>query len=134
MIRNLIDNARRHGGDAAPEVTVSRRAPGYAPRSRCATTARASPEAERERIFEPFYRLAGLGRERPRLAGSASRWCARSPATTAATCSAARAAGGGSLFAITLPTLESASRTRQPDRIPLRPGAKMHLSRAPGLA
>ena len=41
MLRNLIDNARRYGGDAAPEVTVGRRPAGL-PASRCATTAPAS--------------------------------------------------------------------------------------------
>jgi signal transduction histidine kinase len=57
MIRNLIENARRHGGDGAPEIRVSRAAgqtivlvrdhgPGI-------------PEGERERIFQPFYRLPG---------------------------------------------------------------------------
>ncbi len=54
MIRNLLENARRHGGGTPIEVTVgagasatlsvSDRGPGV-------------PEAEREKIFEPFYRL-----------------------------------------------------------------------------
>jgi signal transduction histidine kinase len=58
MIRNLIENARRHGGDAAPEVRVTRAASGEAQ-----LTVRdhgpGVPEAEREKIFAPFYRLAG---------------------------------------------------------------------------
>jgi signal transduction histidine kinase len=56
-VRNLLENARRYGGEASIEVdfarrdnalvvTVCDRGPGV-------------PEAERERIFEPFYRLAG---------------------------------------------------------------------------
>jgi len=55
-LRNLIENAARHGG-APADVTLSRadgrirvdvcdRGPGV-------------PESERERIFEPFYRLPG---------------------------------------------------------------------------
>ena len=52
MIRNLLENARRHG--AAPmtihvargEIRVCDAGPGV-------------PEAERERVFEPFYRRAG---------------------------------------------------------------------------
>jgi signal transduction histidine kinase len=58
LFRNLIDNAARHGGGTTAEVTVSGgdqarvtidvadRGPGV-------------PEAERDRIFEPFYRLKG---------------------------------------------------------------------------
>jgi signal transduction histidine kinase len=57
LIRNLIDNARKHAGGHGLELALSRdgsdlllsvldRGPGVA-------------EAERERIFEPFYRPAG---------------------------------------------------------------------------
>jgi two-component system, OmpR family, sensor kinase len=56
-LRNLLENARRHGGDAAVTASLARdasavtlaicdRGPGVAP-------------AERERIFDPFYRPAG---------------------------------------------------------------------------
>ena len=56
-LRNLLENAARYGAGAAPEVEIRRiggrvelrisdRGPGVAP-------------AERERIFEPFYRLPG---------------------------------------------------------------------------
>ena len=61
LLRNLLENARRHGGgtqvdvrvrssDSGVEISVCDRGPGV-------------PEAERERIFEPFYRQGGL-RER----------------------------------------------------------------------
>ena len=57
MIRNLIENARRHAGDRAPEVQVNKidgqavlevrdHGPGV-------------PAVEREKIFSPFYRIAG---------------------------------------------------------------------------
>ncbi len=57
LARNLLDNARRYGGDAAVEATLRKtgnevafsvkdRGPGVA-------------EGERERIFEPFYRAPG---------------------------------------------------------------------------
>jgi signal transduction histidine kinase len=57
LVRNLLDNARRHAGAAPIEVTLEQRdavvvlsvcdrGPGVA-------------EAERERIFEPFYRAQG---------------------------------------------------------------------------
>jgi signal transduction histidine kinase len=58
-LRNLLENARRHGSNAAVTASLGRsgntvilsvcdRGPGVAP-------------AERERIFEPFYRPAGTG-------------------------------------------------------------------------
>jgi signal transduction histidine kinase len=57
LVRNLVENAQRYGGGTPIEVSVKRedgcavlevtdRGPGV-------------PEAERQRIFEPFYRLAG---------------------------------------------------------------------------
>jgi signal transduction histidine kinase len=56
-LRNLLENARRYGGSEAPEVEIRRatnqvrlcvsdRGPGV-------------PDSQRERIFEPFYRLPG---------------------------------------------------------------------------
>jgi signal transduction histidine kinase len=52
MIRNLLDNARRHG--AAPiEVRVGNR------ELRVCDGGPGVPEAERDRVFEPFYRPAG---------------------------------------------------------------------------
>ena len=56
LVRNLLENARRHGGGAveawiepaegALRLVVADRGPGV-------------PESERERIFEPFHRAAG---------------------------------------------------------------------------
>ena len=57
LFRNLLDNARRHGGEGAIDVaaacrgaqavvTVCDHGPGI-------------PEPERARVFEPFYRLPG---------------------------------------------------------------------------
>jgi signal transduction histidine kinase len=61
LIRNLLENARRHGGGTPVEVTLV-----AAPQSamlRVCDRGAGVPEAERERIFEPFYRPAGA-RER----------------------------------------------------------------------
>jgi signal transduction histidine kinase len=57
LLRNLLENARRHGGDLPVEVTVR----GVANGARVCVADRGPgvPEAERERIFEPFYRLPG---------------------------------------------------------------------------
>ena len=86
MIRNLLENARRYGGVAPPEVRVGR-TPTGAPGSRCAITGRACRKASARRSSS---RSTGSP-ARPRAAAaaaSASRWCARSPRATAATRSA----------------------------------------------
>jgi signal transduction histidine kinase len=58
MIRNLLENARRYGGGTPIEITVGKRAGGGALLRVC-DRGPGVPEAERERIFEPFHRLAG---------------------------------------------------------------------------
>ena len=71
MIRNLLENAWRYGaqspsaelhGGTGVEVVVAKRAGGGVSLRVC-DRGPGVPEAERERIFEPFYRLAGA-RER----------------------------------------------------------------------
>ena len=58
LVRNLLDNARRHGGGAGVEVRVERTGAGA--RLQVADRGPGVPEAERERIFEPFYRPPGV--------------------------------------------------------------------------
>jgi signal transduction histidine kinase len=58
LVRNLLDNARRHGGADAIEAVVERLAPGGA-RLRVTDRGPGVPPEERERVFEPFYRRAG---------------------------------------------------------------------------
>ncbi|MDQ0467186.1 HAMP domain-containing sensor histidine kinase [Labrys wisconsinensis] len=56
LIRNLLENAVKHG--APPVEITAEQAPGGA----CLTVAdrgRGIPEAERQRVFEPFYRPVG---------------------------------------------------------------------------
>ena len=99
-LRNLLENAQRYGGSAAPEVEIRRaggrvelrigdRGPGVAP-------------AERERIFEPFYRLpghseqiggVGLGLSLVRQISQAHRGSVRCEGRD----------GGGSCFVLSLP-------------------------------
>jgi signal transduction histidine kinase len=57
-IRNLLENARRYGNGTPVEVTVGTRAGGGAV-LRVRDRGPGVPDTERERIFEPFYRLAG---------------------------------------------------------------------------
>jgi signal transduction histidine kinase len=105
MLRNLIDNARRYAGDAAPEVTVSQAAPGYA-RIEVRDHGPGIAEAERERIFEPFYRVAGTA-ETGRGSGLGLALVRQIARHHGGDVQCGSAAGGGSLFAIILPTLES---------------------------
>ncbi|HSN31238.1 MAG TPA: HAMP domain-containing sensor histidine kinase [Ideonella sp.] len=56
-LRNLLENARRYGGEQPPEVSVKASADEV--RVAVADRGPGVPETERERIFEPFYRLPG---------------------------------------------------------------------------
>jgi signal transduction histidine kinase len=56
MIRNLVENARRHGGGASIEVTLSLLANGLA-LVEVSDRGPGVPEESADRIFEPFYRL-----------------------------------------------------------------------------
>jgi signal transduction histidine kinase len=55
-LRNLLENARRYGGEAV-EVEIARR--GGQVEARVSDRGPGVPEAFRERIFEPFFRLPG---------------------------------------------------------------------------
>src|SRR5262245_4529208 len=100
MIRNLIDNARRHGGGTAPEIGVGRQD------GRAVVSVRdhgpGVPDSERERVFESFYRRTGSA-ESGRGSGlglALVRQIARHHGGDV-TCRAAD--GGGSVFTVTLP-------------------------------
>lgn len=99
-LRNLLENARRYGGSAPPELGLGREGPWIC--LRVEDRGPGVPEAERERIFEPFFRLPGhaeraggvglglsLVRQIARLHGGSVRCEAR--------------AGGGSRFVLRLP-------------------------------
>lgn len=57
-LRNLLENARRHGGNERP-IDVSLRRPGTMIELAVCDRGPGVPELERDRIFEPFYRLQG---------------------------------------------------------------------------
>jgi signal transduction histidine kinase len=58
LLRNLIENARRHGGNAPVDVAVLWTSAARA-EVRVCDRGPGVPEHERERIFEPFYRVPG---------------------------------------------------------------------------
>jgi len=94
MIRNLLENATRHGAPPI-EVRVSRTAEGG---ELCVCDGGAGiPEAESERVFEPFYR-AGTGQG----SGLGSPWCADREAARRR-CALRAAEGRGSCFIVVLP-------------------------------
>lgn len=101
LIRNLLDNARRYAGDGEIDITVTA-GPGRALLD-VRDHGPGVPLAERERIFEPFYRMAAT-RESGRGSGlglALVREIARRHGGTAV-CLAADS--GGSRFRIDLPT------------------------------
>lgn len=61
LVRNLLENARRHGGGTPAETVVE---PGGGTATlRVINQGPPVPEGERERIFAPFYRPPGLSEE-----------------------------------------------------------------------
>jgi two-component system, OmpR family, sensor histidine kinase RstB len=107
MIRNLIDNARRHGSDAVPEVTVGPYA--GAARIDVRDDGPGIPAAERERIFEPFYRVAGSA-ETGRGSGLGLALVRQIARHHGGEVRCAAAPNRGSLFTIILPTREFGDR------------------------
>jgi two-component system OmpR family sensor kinase len=58
MVRNLLENAVRYGAGSAVEVRLARLGDAALRLDVC-DGGPGIPEAERERVFEPFYRIAG---------------------------------------------------------------------------
>ena len=98
MLRNLFENARRHGRGAPVDATVETTDTGLV-RIVVSDAGPGVPEAERERIFTPFYRASGVSeggsglglalvREIARRHGGDARYLPRD--------------GGGSCFEVTI--------------------------------
>ena len=58
LVRNLLENARRHGAGSAIEASVGIGDAGV--ELRVCDLGPGVPESERERIFDPFYRNAAM--------------------------------------------------------------------------
>jgi len=99
-LRNLLENARRYGGADAPQVQLRR--VGDVLEMRVSDRGPGVPATERERIFEPFYRLAGHAEQAGGvgLGLSLVRQIARHHGGEAR-CEARE--GGGSCFVLSLP-------------------------------
>ncbi len=100
LIRNLLENAKRYAGAGAIEISVARNA------GRAVLEVRdhgpGVPEGERERIFEPFYRLAAT-RESGRGSGLGLALVREIAQRHGGEAVCLAAEGGGSRFRIDLP-------------------------------
>ncbi len=100
LLRNLLDNARRHAPGAAPEVTL--RAGGATAELVVADRGPGVPEAERGRIFEPFHRAPGVS-ESAGGVGLGLALVARIAKRHGGSVVCRPRAGGGSEFVVSLP-------------------------------
>jgi signal transduction histidine kinase len=101
MIRNLLENARRYGGAAPPEVRVGR----TGDRRAWVEVRDHGPgvsDGEREKIFEPFYRLSG-STESGRGSGLGLSLVRQIASSHGGHAQCLAAAGGGSAFRVLLP-------------------------------
>ncbi len=104
LVRNLVENAQRHGGAGPVAVAVTREQD----RAVLEVTDRGPgvPEAERRRIFEPFYRLAG-GAETGRGSGLGLALVLDIARRHGGDAACLAAEGGGSRFRVDLPFAQS---------------------------
>jgi len=116
-VRNLLENARRYGGDEIA-VTVAASAGGAGVEIRVCDRGPGVPVAERERIFEPFYRMRGHA-EREGGVGLGLALVRQIAQRHGGTVHCEDHAGGGSCFVISLPRLLAPA---QPDT-PAQPEA-----------
>jgi signal transduction histidine kinase len=101
LVRNLLENARRHAGAAAVEVTVARE--GDRVRLRVDDAGPGVPESERERIFEPFHRRPGARAESSGGAGLGLALVRRIARRHGGDVRCLPRPGGGSRFDVELP-------------------------------
>ncbi len=105
-VRNLLENARRYAG-AGVEVRVARRADGGAELA-VADRGPGVPEALRERIFEPFFRMPGHA-EREGGVGLGLALVRQIAERHGGGARCEPREGGGSRFVISLPAMPPAS-------------------------
>jgi signal transduction histidine kinase len=105
LVRNLLDNARRHGGDSSPEVEV--RLQGARAIFSVRDHGPGIAESERDKIFAPFYRPGGASQ----TAGSNGLGLAlvqQIARTHGGDVTCRGAPGGGTIFIVSLPRIGEA--------------------------
>jgi signal transduction histidine kinase len=103
LLRNLLQNAQRYGGGTA---TVALRGDGHVTRLSVTDHGPGVPDAERERVFEPFYRLPAAPPGGTGLGLALVRQIARNHGGDA---SCEPAPSGGASFVVRLPVQESST-------------------------
>jgi len=107
VLTNLLDNARRYAPGSPVEVTAT--ADGGMAEIRVADHGPGIPAAERERVFQQFYRLKGGGR-RPEGTGMGLAICRGIAEALGGTLTAGTTPGGGATFALRLPAANERPR------------------------
>jgi signal transduction histidine kinase len=102
LVRNLLENARRYAGDGPITIAVSDE--GGRAVLEVSDHGPGVPEAERERIFEPFYRLAD-SRENGRGSGLGLALVRQIAQRHGGNAVCLAAEGGGSRFRVDLPAV-----------------------------
>ena len=108
MVRNLFENARRHGGEGGVQAQVERLDPRSEREARISVSDRGPgvPEEERERIFAPFYRPAGM-REKGEGVGLGLYLVRQIARRHGGDVRCEAAEGGGARFVVTLASIEA---------------------------
>ena len=104
LMRNLLENGQRHAAGASVEVVVDRHSPHSIWITVC-DRGPGVPMAERERIFEPFYRLPG-SREQDGGVGLGLALVRQIAARHGGTVVCLPRDGGGSCFRVELPQMD----------------------------
>ena len=111
LARNLLENARRHGGQDGVQAQVERLGPPGEAAARISVSDRGPgvPEEERERIFAPFYRPSGM-REKGEGVGLGLYLVRQIARLHQGDVRCEAAPGGGARFVVTLASIEVARR------------------------
>lgn len=111
LVRNLFENARRHGGENGVQALVESLGPSAETGARISVSDRGPgvPEEERERIFAPFYRPAGM-REKGEGVGLGLHLVRQIARLHRGDARCEVAPGGGARFVVTLASIEVTRR------------------------